>query len=155
MVYLSKIRFIDCLVYGPPCVFIMFINVFYINIRGTKICRCIMCVSIISRSCNCHFRMSNYLRILIFRITNGFFKNTFSFNRFFNLIILLICWFCYVLNITNGFFILSIRNGRSFYLLIHHSNTCRSVSIFLLDSSFYLSVKTAASTYSPIVLTYV
>ena len=49
---------------------------------------------------------------------------------------------------------MSIRNGSRFYFFIYCSNVCRIISILLLDSLFCFSVTAAASTYSPIVLTY-
>ena len=118
--------------YGTPCIILIFINIFNINVHSPKIFRCLMCVLIINSSCNWYFRMSTSLCIMIFRITTGFVQNIFNFDRFLNFIIVLICWFCNILKIINAFFILSIRNDRSFYLFIYSSSICRIFSILLV-----------------------
>ena len=130
-----------------------FTNIFGINIYITNTFRFLMCVFVVFRSYNWHFRMITWFWIPIFIITNGLFKNIFSFNRFFNLIIVLIYWFCNDLNITNCFLIIPIRNSRSFYFFIHCSNICRKLSILLIDSLLYFSGTAVSSTYLSIVTT--
>ena len=84
------------------------------------------------RTCFCiilfsHFRIITCVCILIFRTATVFFSNCLSFNRFFNFVIILICWFSIVLDISNGLFILFISNGSSFYFLVRFYNIWRII----------------------------
>ena len=81
-------------------------------------------------------------------------QKPFHLQQFFNFIIVIVCWFFYVFKITNGFFVLSIRDMSSFYLFINSSNICIMFSRFLHYYSIFFSKTTSFSTSFPFLLTF-